>query len=257
MLTQAKALLPAVFFAATAGFSLIAPPAPAQQSVQPAPASVEMVLGDRNAPFTLIEYASMSCPHCAEFHVTTLPRLKEEFIDTGKVRLVFREFPLDQPGLTGAVLARCAGPARFYLFLDVLFRSQAQWVTQPDVAGALTRLGEIGGVPAAQFQACLADRELSTGILQTRLNAEREFNVRSTPTFVIGDRVIEGALPFAQFKQVIDDVIAGKPAPGRALAERGTDTSILIAAGVAVLLVAFAGIVLLRRPKAKSLGPLS
>lgn len=257
MLTQAKALLPAVFFAAAAGFGLFAPPALAQQSVQPAPASVEMVLGDRNAPFTLIEYASMSCPHCAEFHVTTLPRLKEEYIDTGKIRLVFREFPLDQPAMTGAVLARCSGPARFYPFLEVLFRSQSQWLRQPDVVGALTRLGEIGGVPAAQFQACLADRELTNGILQTRLNAESEYNVRSTPTFVMGDRVIEGALPFDQFKQIIDDVIAGKPAPGRTVAGSGTNTSLLIAAGVAVLLVAFAGIVLLRRPKASASGPQS
>lgn len=256
MLTQAKAFLTAVFFAATAGFSLLqAPEALAQQGAQPAPASAEMALGGRNAPLTLIEYASMSCPHCAEFHATTLQRLKEQYIDTGKVRLVFREFPLDQAAVMGAVLARCAGPARFFPFLDVLFRSQAQWVTQPDLIGALTRLGELGGVSAAQFQACLADRELTNGIVQTRLNAEREYNVRSTPTFVIADRVIEGALPYAQFKQVIDDVIAGKPAPGRTVAGTETNKSILIAVAVAGLLVAFAGIVLLRRPKATASGP--
>ena len=106
MLTQAKALLTAAFLAATAGFSLLPLPALAQQGVQPATATAEMSLGDRNAPFTLIEFASMSCPHCAEFHATTLPLIKAEYIDTGKVRLVFREYPLDQNAIYGAMLAR-------------------------------------------------------------------------------------------------------------------------------------------------------
>jgi protein-disulfide isomerase len=255
MLTQAKALLTAAFLAAAAGFSLLPLPALAQQGVQPTPASVEMALGDRNAPFTLIEFASMSCPHCAEFHAQTLPLLKAEYIDTGKLRLVFREFPLDQPAMMGAVLARCAGPARYFPFLEVLFRSQAQWVTQPDVIGALTRIGELGGVSAAQFQACIADRELSAGILQTRLTAEQDFGVNSTPTFSIGGRKINGALPYAQFKQIIDDVMAGKPAPDDAAAGGSGRTSLYIAVGIAALLVAFAGFVLLRRPKASASGP--
>ena len=247
MLTQPKALLAAVFFAAGPGF---ATPALAQAGVQPAPAGAEMSLGDRDAKVTLIEYASMSCPHCAEFHAQTLPRIKQEYIDTGKIRLVFREFPLDQPAVLGAVLARCAGAARFFPFLDVLFRSQSTWVQHPDAVGRLTQIAQLGGVPAEQFQACLADRDLANGILKTRLEAEQQYNVRSTPTFVLGDRVIEGALPYEQFKQIIDDVIAGRPAPGRAIAGAQSNISIYIAVGAAALLMALAGFFLLRRPKA-------
>ena len=112
----------------------------------------------------------------------------------------------------------------------------------------------MGGVSAAQFQACIADRALSDGILQTRLTAERDFGVNSTPTFSIGGRKINGALPYAQFKQIIDDVIAGKAAPD-AVAGGSGSSSIYISVGIAGLLVAFAGFVLLRRPKASSSGP--
>ena len=112
----------------------------------------DMVVGSDDAPVTIIEYASMTCPHCADFHLNTYGKLKEAYIDTGKVRLVFREFPLDGLALQASMLARCAGPKRFFAFIDVLFTQQAGWARASDPMSALARIGRLGGVGAKKFE---------------------------------------------------------------------------------------------------------
>ena len=116
-----KVLILAGFLAAVAAGT-----APAVAQVR-APATGDMVLGKADAPVTVIEYASMTCPHCATFHTEVLPKLKAAYIDTGKIKFIFREFPLDQLALRGAMLARCAGPERYFGYVDVLFRQQRVW----------------------------------------------------------------------------------------------------------------------------------
>src|SRR5215472_14177271 len=106
----------------------------------------DRILGDRDAPITIIKYASMTCPHCARFAGDVLPDLKKKWIDPGKVRLVLRDFPLDNEAVHASMIARCAPPDRFYAFVDTFFADQAKWVMAPDYQTALTRLAELGGM---------------------------------------------------------------------------------------------------------------
>ncbi len=169
----------------------------------------DMVLGDRDAPVTIIEYSSLTCPHCRDFHLNTLPALKARYLDTGKARLVYRDFPFDRPALLAAALAHCAGPDRFFGFLEVLFRGQSSWSRASDPAAALKRIGRLGGLSAAKIDACFADRALLDRILRERLDGAKVFSVDSTPTFIINGRKLIGAQPIDRFAAVIDPLLSG------------------------------------------------
>ncbi len=169
----------------------------------------ERILGRADAPVTIYEFASMTCPHCATFHNDILPQIKAAFIDTGKVKLVMREFPLDRAALAGAMVARCLPAERYYPFLDVLFKTQRQWATAQDPARGLQQNARLAGLSEADFQACIANGQLADWILQRRLDATNQFRVESTPTFVFNDgkERIVGAMPFEDFKKVIDRLL--------------------------------------------------
>ncbi len=164
----------------------------------------EQALGDPSAPVTIIEYASLTCPHCAVFHEETLPALEERYIDTGKARLVMRDFPLDQSALLAAALAHCAGPDRYFTFIDALFANQAQWARAADPKAALLQLAQLGGLPRDEAEACLADETLLDAILQERLDAQNEYGINSTPSFVIDGEKLEGSHDLEDFARVID-----------------------------------------------------
>lgn len=163
----------------------------------------DRILGKADAPVTIVEYASLTCPHCAEFEKDTLPQIKKEWIDTGKAKLVFRDFPLDGSAVKAAVLARCAPPERFYGFVDVLFSSQETWARGGDPTQALARIAKLGGMNDDQFQACMKNDELQNKILASRLTGEKEFHVDSTPTFFINGRKLVGAQPYEKFEEVL------------------------------------------------------
>ena len=164
----------------------------------------ERILGDPNAPVTIIEYASLTCSHCRDFHQDTLPQLKKTYIDTGKVRLVMRDYPFDQVSLQAAMMARCARPSLYFKFVDVLFKQQEQWSTADDPSAALARIGKLGGMSQADFDACMKNDDLIDGILKVRLEAQQNFQVDSTPTFIIDDdNKIVGAHPFEVFDKVL------------------------------------------------------
>jgi len=166
----------------------------------------DRVLGDPDAPVEIIEYSSLTCPHCASFHADTLPEFKREFIDTGRVRIVYRDFPFDRAALGAAMTARCLPPDRYFGFLDGLFRAQAQWSRAQDPAAELQRLARVAGLSPTAFEACLADQRLADTILERRLDAEQRFGVRSTPSFVIqgGQELLVGNQPIERFREVID-----------------------------------------------------
>lgn len=167
----------------------------------------EQILGNPDAPVTLIEYASLTCPHCAQFHTEILPDLKERYIATGKVRLIYRDFPLDERALMAAALAHCAGPDRYFGFIDVLFETQSSWAQAGDYLAALKRLGKLGGMNDAQIDQCLADEELIDGILQTRLDGQNDHQVSSTPTLVINGEVYPGARSIEALSEVIEPLL--------------------------------------------------
>lgn len=161
-------------------------PASAQALLMQAGPLGEMAQGDEKAPVTIIEYASMTCPHCAAFHATTYPELKKRYIDTGKVRFIFREFPLDQLALAGFLLARCAGPDKYFPMIDTLFQLQKEWVTQKPLAPLLA-IAKQAGMSEPAFNECLQNQKLIDGLEDVRQRAMK-LKVESTPSFFINGK---------------------------------------------------------------------
>jgi protein-disulfide isomerase len=177
-------------------------------SAAPEHALTERALGAADAPVTIHEYASLTCPHCATVHRDVLPEIKSTYIDTGKARLVFHDFPLDRLALIAAMTARCAPPERYFGYLEVLFRQQEQWSRAADPRAALLRIAKMGGLSEAEFNACVSDQGLLNAIRQRAEDDSRRHSIKSTPTFLIGDKRIEGSAPLAQFKAAIDAALA-------------------------------------------------
>ena len=205
-MTQSRRDFLALAVGASAFVGAFAPAIPASAAAE-AYATGDMALGPENAPITIIEYASMTCPHCAAFHNDTFAKLKAEYIDTGKVRFIYREFPLDQPALRAAMLARCAGRERFFGFIEVLFRQQDYWARANDPIKALAKIGRMGGVGQRQFDACIQDRALEYSILKTEFDAQKEFDINSTPTFIINGKKHPGAMTLEQFGRVLKPLL--------------------------------------------------
>ena len=149
-------------------------------------------IGDPNAPVTIVEYASMSCSHCANFHTQRLPWLKETYIDTGKVRLEFRDFPLNAPALWGAMAAHCAGPERYFAFLALLFRQQESWAFFEDAGDRLKKLARLAGMGSGEFDLCMANQSVQMAVLQSRQTGVSEHKVESTPSLVINGETVTG-----------------------------------------------------------------
>lgn len=164
----------------------------------------EHVLGDPEAPVTIIEYSSLTCPHCAAFHADTLPAIKERYIDTGMAKIVYRDFPLDQNALNAAVIAHCAGPDRYFVFLEALFGSQQRWARSADPRESLIQLAGLGGLPREQAEACLADEAMQDAVLQTRLDGQAEHQISSTPSFVVNGQLVSGNRTVDEFATVIE-----------------------------------------------------
>ena len=167
-------------------------------------ALVEMALGSADAPLTITEHSSLTCGHCASFHAETLPKIKKAYIDTGKVRLVFRDFPLGKLALIASMLPHCAGPDRYFGFLEVLFRSQRTWAGSNNPLLELTRMARMGGMSEETVNACLNNQALFESIQKRAAEDGEKFDIESTPSFVIDGKTISGNLPFEEFQKVID-----------------------------------------------------
>jgi protein-disulfide isomerase len=150
------------------------------------------VLGDPKAPITLIEYASFTCPHCAHFSVAVLPDVKKKWIDSGKVKLIYRDFPLDQTALKAAQLAECAGRDKYFGVIDVIFSTQAKWAVASDPIGELAKSLRIAGMGDAEVKACLANDAVANGVIADYRSGET-LGVSSTPTLFINGEQFKGA----------------------------------------------------------------
>lgn len=165
----------------------------------------DRVMGAAEAPVTMIEYSSLTCPHCASFHKNTLPTLESEWIEAGKMRLVFRHFPLDGLALRAAAVANCLEGERFFTFVEALFRSQERWARASDPVKALGNIAKVAGLDDAAFTACVEDEAEMNRILERAREGARVFEVQSTPTFVINGRKVTGAVPLEEFEKVLDE----------------------------------------------------
>lgn len=167
----------------------------------------ERTLGDPSAKVTVVEWFSMTCPHCAAFHLQTLPELKKRYVDTGKVRFVVRDFPTDAVALKAHVLAHCAGPDRYFAFVDALLQSQSRWASAKDPIAALKQIAKLGGLSDAQIDACLADRTMEDEVLKMRLDAQQKYDVRSTPSFLVNGKVHAGNRSPDEFAKLLDPLL--------------------------------------------------
>ena len=213
------AAIAAILAAARAGLSLWSPidTAAAQTStggdvsmadlLVPGPLGDE-VQGQADAPVTIVEYASMTCPHCSHFHETTYPEMKKKYIDTGKVRFIFREFPLDPLAAAAAMLARCAGKEKFFPLIDAFFAQQKDWVVQKPLQ-PMFAIAKQAGFTQQTFVQCLANHQMEQGLVDERTRAQQKFNVNSTPTFFINGKTFRGTLTPEELDKQIAPYLKG------------------------------------------------
>ena len=170
----------------------------------------DFIIGDENAPVTIIEYASLSCSHCADFHLNTLNDLKKEYIDTGKVKMVFRNFPFNYPALLGSMVLQCIPEDVKYDYMNALYQLQPNWVVRENAKSTkeLFKIMQSGGMTKEEFDACISNKEIEEKILQKVISAQDEFNIRSTPSFLINGNLIEGNKSIKEFRQIINKILS-------------------------------------------------
>jgi protein-disulfide isomerase len=170
--------------------------------MQPGPLG-DQILGPDNAPVTIIEYASMTCPHCAHFSENTFPELKKRYIDTGKVRFIFREFPFDPLAAGAFMLARCAGKDKYFPMVETLFQKQSTWAVQKPIE-PLKAIAKQAGFTDQSFEACLANQKVLDGIEWVRNRAADKFKVNSTPTFFVNGERYTGDMSIDELAKLIE-----------------------------------------------------
>jgi protein-disulfide isomerase len=185
------------------GLSLLAAPALAQAPSDPR--LTERSSGPAEAPLVVTEFFSLTCGHCAAFHTGTWPQVKRELVETGRIRMVFVDFPLDDVGLRAAMVARALPALRYEAFISTLFQTQNRWAfAQGRQIEELAGIAALAGMPRAEFDRVIADEALSRGILEARLAAQNRFQIRATPSFVFGARLVSGNMSFAEFKSQVE-----------------------------------------------------
>ncbi len=199
----------AIVSAGEAGLALVTP-AQAQalsteELMNPGPLP-DQVLGAAEAPVTIVEYASMTCPHCAHFHETTYPELKAKYIDTGKVRFIFREFPLDPLAAGASMLARCADKEKFYPLIETLFQQQTKWAVEKPIP-QLMAIAKQAGMSEQTFNTCLSDQKMLDAMQAEQKRATEKFGVNSTPTLFVNGKKHVGGVSIEDMAKAIDSFL--------------------------------------------------
>jgi protein-disulfide isomerase len=206
--TFSTCLALAAMAAATAG--ALTTPALAQSfdkdAFMKAPRIGDKTLGPEDAKVTIVEYASATCPHCARFHTTVFPELKKEFIDTGKIRFIAREFPLDDLALAAFMVARCVPDDKYFDMLSLLYEKQQTWAGQ-NARDELLKMAKLAGLGEAQFDECLKNEDLAKGILEIRKDGADKYGVNATPTFYINGKKMEGERDIEGFRKAIGEAL--------------------------------------------------
>jgi protein-disulfide isomerase len=208
MITRRETLgiLAAVGAAALTPGAALAQNAPVQDLAVPGPLG-DVWLGPADAKVTIIEYASLTCSHCAAFHKDTYPVLKSRFIEAGKVRFTLREFPLDPLATAGFMLARCEGESKYYPITDLLFDTQRNWAFVDKPLDALQQMLKQAGISQEKFEACLRDQKLYDAVNAVRKRAEEQFKVNATPTFFINGQRHGGSLSIDEMEKIIKPML--------------------------------------------------
>ncbi|ASY62012.1 Periplasmic thiol:disulfide interchange protein DsbA [Sinorhizobium sojae CCBAU 05684] len=174
-----------------------------QKLMEPGPLP-EMALGDADAPVTIVEYMSMTCPHCAAFHNNTFETIKSKYIDTGKVRFIVREFPFDPRAAAAFMLARCAPEGQYFPMITMLFKQQRQWAAAENGRDALLQMSKLAGFTQESFEACLTNQKLLDDVNAVMQRGAKEFGVQSTPTFFVNGEHYSGDMSVDVMSALID-----------------------------------------------------
>jgi len=184
------------------------------QSVEIKPS--DMMDGSKDAKVTMVEYASMTCPHCAAFEVQVKPLLQKDYIDTGKVKFIFREYPLDGAARMASAVARCFSGEQYFSFIDLLFANQMNWIkdfdnnqqiTKEDIVEGLTQMARQGGMPKEKVVSCADDAANLKLVDENWMEGQTKFNVNSTPTFFINGTMHAGEIPYDELKKILDPLV--------------------------------------------------
>lgn len=184
--------------------------ADAQQAEVDTSTIVDMVQGAEDAPVEVIEYASYTCPHCARFHEDGYKQLKADFIDTGKVRFIYREVYFDRYGLWASMVARCGGPEKFFGITDLMFKGQSEWARAggpAEIADELRKIGRLAGIDNDKLDACLGDATMAQTLVAWYQEHATRDEINSTPSFMINGKKVENQ-PYADFKALIEAELA-------------------------------------------------
>ncbi|MEM7508453.1 MAG: DsbA family protein [Pseudomonadota bacterium] len=173
------------------------------------PRTGDFVLGNEDAAVTVIEYASLTCPHCAGFHIQTWPEFKKNYVDTGKVRFIMREVYFDYAGLYASMVSRCAGSQGFYPLVDQYLKQQDQWSRAPQnqIEGEIRKIGRINGLSDAAMDQCLTDQDFAQTLVSDYQNNVAADAVEATPTFIINGNKYSGNMTYPEFSALVDQKI--------------------------------------------------
>jgi protein-disulfide isomerase len=171
----------------------------------------EMALGRQDAPVTIVQYASMTCPHCRRFQLETFPVLKREYIDTGKVRYVLREFPIGKQSGLATVALRCAPPGKYFLLYDKLMRQQATWVSQEVRPDPILKVAAQVGMTRAQFDSCRENRAMIAALNGIKERG-RTLGIIGTPNFFVAGKLVKSELGMKELRELVDAALAGRVA---------------------------------------------
>ena len=167
----------------------------------------EIFLGNKDAKIVVIEYASMTCSHCANFHKEVYPKIKENYIDTNKIKFIFRDFPLDKQALFGSVLAKCAPKEKYFDFVKLILNTQKKWIASDDTfQDKLKNIGKLAGLNENKINTCFKDEQIVDNILKSRSDAEKKYNITSTPSLIINEKKYS-AMSYETFEKIIESLI--------------------------------------------------
>ncbi len=186
---------------------LVAPKDSFSRIVDTIEALENKTLGKTDAPIKMIEFASLTCGHCAKFHNEVMPSIKKKYIDTGKIFFTYKDFPLDKFALKASIISRCSGNEKFFSFLDVFYKKQSSWTRTQDPFKSLIKIAKVGGIKDEDIKVCVSNKSIEDGLLKDRLDSSKKFDITATPTIYLNGEKYNGDLTLEALEFKINSLL--------------------------------------------------
>ncbi len=167
----------------------------------------EKSLGEPDAPIKMIEFASLTCGHCARFHNEVMPAIKEKYINNGKIFFIYKDFPLDKFALKASIISRCSGNKNYFSFLDVFYKKQASWTRSQDPFKSLLKIAKVGGLKDEEIKVCVGNKSIEDGLLKDRLKSSKKYDITATPTIYLNGKKYTGDLTLEALELKINSLL--------------------------------------------------